>query len=89
MLECVDGLNMSSACWNFCLRVPVNSKIGDWLLIWFRYCSRVAAGTCGLPFLHSALSNWFFQKPIVRGYSVWHENFITTLKVYVWHSCAS
>jgi len=88
ILELVDGLSMFSACWNFSFCVPVNSKYGDWLLIWFKYVRRVAAGTCGLPLLHSASENWFFQKPIVCGYSFWHVTPIFIWKVYCPFCCA-
>jgi hypothetical protein len=74
MFALFAGLSMFSACWNFWVCVPVNLKQLSvvWLLIWFKYVRSVDAGICGLPLLHSDSENWFFQKPIVRGYPSWH-----------------
>jgi len=59
---------MSSAVWNFSVRVPVNVKTAELELIWLRYASSVSGSTWALPFISpSATLNWCFQKPIVRG----------------------
>ena len=36
MFARLGGLSARRACWSFCVWVPVNVKILDWVVIWLR-----------------------------------------------------
>ena len=90
MLAIVPGSSMASACWNFCLREPVNSNTCDCGDIWSSRFSSVFESTWAVPFIMpSATWNWFFQNPIVHGCGFSPQEYLISISnVYVWHSCA-